>query len=107
LALRAVEGSRIARVLARVAAARAGGSDEWAQWTTTSFQVDTGLVRLPAGVDGEAVMLDAPLEFRIHPRALRVLVPPGTVRLRPTEARLFGRAAVRRLWAVARGREQP
>ncbi len=106
-ALRAVEGSRIARVLARVAAARAGGSDEWAQWTTTSFQVDTGLVRLPAGVDGEAVVLDAPLEFRIQPRALRVLVPPGTVRLRPTGARLFGRAAVRRLWAVARGREQP
>ena len=106
-ALRAVEGSRIARVLARVAAARAGGSDEWAQWTTTSFQVDTGVVRLPAGVDGEAVVLDAPLEFRIHPRALRVLVPPGTVGLRPTEARLFGRAAVRRLWAVARGREQP
>jgi diacylglycerol kinase family enzyme len=33
--------------------------------------------RLRAAVDGEPVELEAPVEFRIEPRALRVLVPPS------------------------------
>ena len=39
-------------------------------WTTPSFDVDAyGAV--PAGIDGEAVILDPPLRFRIRPAALR------------------------------------
>ena len=105
-ALRAADGAGIAGVLARVAAGRVGRSDAWSQWTTTSFRVAASPPRLPAGVDGEAAVLDAPLEFRIWPGALRVLVPAGTVGLGPPGARPFSRDAVRRLWAVARGREQ-
>jgi len=35
--------------------------------------------REPLGitVDGEPDVLETPIEFRIEPRALRVLVPPG------------------------------
>ena len=32
-----------------------------------------------AGIDGEAVELETPLEFRIHPRGLRMLVPEDVV----------------------------
>jgi len=45
--------------------------------TGTSFAIDADTHRLEAAVDGEPDVLETPLEFRIEPRALRVLVPPG------------------------------
>jgi diacylglycerol kinase family enzyme len=42
------------------------------------FVVDASAGRLEAAVDGEPDVLETPIEFRIEPRALRVLVPPGT-----------------------------
>ena len=42
------------------------------------FVVDARGRRLQAAVDGEPALLETPLEFRIAPRALRVLVPPGS-----------------------------
>ena len=39
------------------------------------FVVDAAAGRLEAAVDGEPDMLETPLEFRVEPRALRVLVP--------------------------------
>jgi len=42
-----------------------------------SFRVDAHSGRLEAAVDGEPDVLETPVEFRIDPRALRVLVPPG------------------------------
>jgi Diacylglycerol kinase catalytic domain len=45
----------------------------WREWSAPKFQVDSkGPV--PAGIDGEAVTLEAPLRFRIRPGALRVRV---------------------------------
>jgi diacylglycerol kinase family enzyme len=46
--------------------------------TGERFVVDSALGRLEAAVDGEPEVLETPVEFRIEPRALRVLVPPGT-----------------------------
>jgi diacylglycerol kinase family enzyme len=43
------------------------------QWSAPSFEVDSGRP-VPAGIDGEAVVIDPPLVFRITPRALRVRV---------------------------------
>jgi diacylglycerol kinase family enzyme len=40
------------------------------------FRVDAAAGRLEAAVDGEPDVLDTPIEFRIEPSALRVLVPP-------------------------------
>jgi diacylglycerol kinase family enzyme len=39
------------------------------------FRVDASAGRLAAAVDGEPDVLQTPIEFRIEPRALRVLVP--------------------------------
>jgi diacylglycerol kinase family enzyme len=45
------------------------------QWTVPEFEVDSG-DPVAAGIDGEAVMLDAPIRFRIRPHALRVRIAP-------------------------------
>ena len=42
------------------------------------FRIDSAAGRLEAAVDGEPEVLATPIEFRIEPRALRVLVPPDT-----------------------------
>ena len=41
------------------------------------FVVDAQVGRLAAAVDGEPDVLTTPIEFRVEPLALRVLVPPG------------------------------
>jgi hypothetical protein len=43
------------------------------QWKSPEFQVDA-TNPVPAGIDGEAVMLDPPLRFRTLPDALRVRI---------------------------------
>ena len=53
-----------------------GQESPWAHWTTTSFEVDSPAGTLEVGIDGEPVVLDTPLEFRIHAGALHVLLPP-------------------------------
>jgi diacylglycerol kinase family enzyme len=104
-ALRARTGAALARVLAKATVRRPATGAAWAQWETTALRVDSKLPDLPAGVDGETVVLSTPLEFRILPRALRVLVP---ARVRPPapKARPLSLSALRRLWVVAVGRER-
>ena len=45
----------------------------WHEWATPAFEVDAD-GPIAAGIDGEAVTLDAPLRFRILPAALRVRI---------------------------------
>ena len=47
----------------------------WKQRSCTRLSIDAPSHRLRAAVDGEPEVLDTPLEFRIEPQALRVLVP--------------------------------
>jgi diacylglycerol kinase family enzyme len=45
----------------------------WREWTTPEIKLDApGSVA--AGIDGEAALLEAPIHFRIRPRALRVRI---------------------------------
>ncbi len=44
-------------------------------WTAPSFEVKAA-TPVPAGIDGEAAMLEPPLDFRILPGALRVRIAP-------------------------------
>jgi diacylglycerol kinase family enzyme len=101
-ALRARTGAALAglatRALARGGRAPAGGA--WAQWTTPGLRVEAPVPELPAGVDGEAVTLANPLEFRVLPGALRVLVPPALGPPAP-RVRLHRWSTVRRLVRVA------
>jgi diacylglycerol kinase family enzyme len=45
----------------------------WREWSAPTFEVDSDSP-VPAGVDGEAVMLDPPLRFAIRPHVLRVRI---------------------------------
>lgn len=49
----------------------------WSERRGERFVVDGRGGPLEAAIDGEPVRLEPPIEFRIEPRALRVLVPPA------------------------------
>ena len=103
-ALRARTGAALAGLATRVLArgGRAPAGTGWALWTTTVLRVEAPLPHLPAGIDGEAATLAAPLEFRVLPRALRVLVPPALAS-RTLRPRLHRWATLRGLLRVAAG----
>jgi diacylglycerol kinase family enzyme len=64
-------------IAAFVAAESAGQLDRfdgWTAWSSPTFRVDSS-APVEAGVDGEALVLDPPLEFRQLPGALRVRLP--------------------------------
>ncbi|MGZ8665636.1 MAG: diacylglycerol/lipid kinase family protein [Solirubrobacterales bacterium] len=64
----------------------------WEEWSASTFEVEAD-ARVPAGIDGEAVQLEPPLRFSIHPLALRVRIarshpgasPSATVPDRPAQ----------------------
>ena len=45
----------------------------WREWSAPTFEVDSS-GPVPAGIDGEALVLDAPLHFHIRPGVLRVRI---------------------------------
>lgn len=45
----------------------------WREWSASTFEISSDQP-VPAGIDGEAAMLTAPLRFRILPAALRVRI---------------------------------
>jgi diacylglycerol kinase family enzyme len=57
------------------AARPASSSSLLQRWSTSAFQVDSAQP-VPLGIDGEAVVLDPPIRFRIRPRVLRVRIAP-------------------------------
>jgi diacylglycerol kinase family enzyme len=60
-----------------VASSPAGGprliQRPWREWSAPAFEVEAD-GPIPAGIDGEPVILDSPLRFRILPAALRVRI---------------------------------
>jgi diacylglycerol kinase family enzyme len=49
----------------------------WEERSAPKFTIDTGPGSLRAALDGEPARLETPLELRVEPRALRLLVPPS------------------------------
>jgi len=47
------------------------------RWEASSYRIESD-DEIHAGLDGEAVGFESPLEMAIHPGELRVLVPSGT-----------------------------
>jgi diacylglycerol kinase family enzyme len=77
---------------------------DWAEWTDTSFEVRSGQP-VEVGVDGEAMLLDPPIRFRIVPGALRVRIPPEAPGHSPAAAvPTSGWATLTALWQTATGR---
>jgi hypothetical protein len=77
VAARAGEGDAFPRFAEAWWAGRPDPSRGWLQWEAREFEVRSG-GPMPAGVDGEAVVMDAPVRFRCLPGALRVRLPGGT-----------------------------
>ena len=47
----------------------------WEERSADRFVIDAGGRKVQAAIDGEPVALETPVEFRIEPRALRLLLP--------------------------------
>jgi diacylglycerol kinase family enzyme len=76
----------------------------WREWSAPEFEVDSDHP-IPAGIDGEAVMLEPPLHFRILPGALRVRIARAHPGASPSAAVPEGLGdGVRALVMIAAGR---
>jgi diacylglycerol kinase family enzyme len=74
-AVNAASGHEAAAVVTRTALGLGERDPRLHQFTAETFEVRSRSGKAFAGIDGEALELDTPLEFRSHPRALRMLVP--------------------------------
>jgi diacylglycerol kinase family enzyme len=96
------EHSPVPRALERAAAE--GRVPPLSQWTATAFRVDSS-GPVPVGLDGEALRIAPPLEFRTLPGALRVRLPVTAARASQTTIRPPGvRRTVVALLRVFAGR---
>jgi diacylglycerol kinase family enzyme len=59
----------------RALAGRLRQASDFRAFGATELRIDTGHHHLRVAIDGELRRLDAPLHYRIHPGALRVIVP--------------------------------
>ncbi len=76
------------------------------EWSAPGFEVDADRP-VPAGIDGEALMLDPPLRFRIRPGVLRVRIARKHPGASPSATAPEGvRAGVVELARIAGGRDQ-
>jgi diacylglycerol kinase family enzyme len=71
------ERERLDDGLLHLYAATGVARSRWTERSGVRFAINATAGYLRAAVDGEPERLSTPLEFRIEPRALRVLVPPG------------------------------
>ena len=67
----------ILRVALRILVGREAGQ-ELNAFEAEELWVDPGTVRVNVSTDGEVSIMDAPLHYRIRPRALGVVVPKRT-----------------------------
>jgi diacylglycerol kinase family enzyme len=103
--MRIDDPSYIAELVALQSAGQIKRFRGWLEWTESSFVVDSDDL-IEAGIDGEALVLEAPLEFTSMPGALRVRVPQHAPGLSPAAIAAASRLTsdnLRRLWAIARG----
>ena len=103
VAISASTGAEAAQVFTLSALGQRRRSRYWHEFTAEQFEVRSRSGKAYAGVDGEALELDTPLEFRIHPRGLRLLVPEGN--LTAAEQRRARDISARDLIDIACGRD--
>jgi len=79
-AVNARNGLQAAEVVTRALAGLGPRHDPFFhEFTAETFEVRSRSGKAFAGIDGEAVELETPMEFRIHPRGLLMLVPKDVV----------------------------
>jgi diacylglycerol kinase family enzyme len=65
----------LARLAVRALLGRLYEGDDFEAATTTRLRIDARHKRLLVATDGEVQAMELPLDYRIRPRALRVVVP--------------------------------
>ncbi len=99
--------AEMAELVAAEAAGRIQRFRGYAEWATPTFMIQSD-EPVEAGVDGEALVFDAPLEFRSLPGALRVRLPSRSWGHSPAALKPSSLSwTVRALASVARGQEAP
>ncbi len=78
-AVNAGNGREAAEIVTRVLTGLQRHDQYFHEFTAERFEVRSRSGKAFAGIDGEAVEPKTPLEFRIHPRALRMLVPEDVI----------------------------
>lgn len=102
VAVRAASVSDAALMVTRLTIGRGQNDPHLFQFTCPSFQVRSHSGHAWAGIDGESVRVPTPVEFAIHPKGLRLLVPPDAIVA--AERRRARAVSVRALVDVALGR---
>ncbi len=103
VAVTARSGREAAQVITLSAIGQRRRSPHWHEFTAETFEVRSRSGRVYAGVDGEALQLETPLEFKIHPRGLRLLVPEGNITA--AERRRARQVSAGDIVALVRGRD--
>jgi diacylglycerol kinase family enzyme len=75
--IEAVSRRALLALLLKAAAGDVEEAEGLVEWAAPRVSVDLPDHRIHAAIDGEPVVLDAPLELELEARALRVLVPPA------------------------------
>ena len=101
VAVTAATGREAAEVVTLTALGQRRRSRHWHEFTTERFEVQSRSGKAFAGIDGEALELETPLTFAIHPRGLRLLVPREN--LTAAERRQARDVSVTDLVSLARG----
>ena len=101
VALTGARGKDAAGLLALGAVGQRKRSRNWYEFTAETFEVRSRSGTAFAGVDGEALEMATPMEFRIYPGGLRLLVPEGN--LDAARRRHARNVSLRELLEVARG----
>jgi diacylglycerol kinase family enzyme len=101
-AVNAASGPAAARLTARSAVGLRTRDPGWHEFTCESFVVRSRSGSAFAGVDGEALDLNTPLRFRIHPKGMRILVPSSNLEI--AARRRARNVSIGALFAVARGK---
>ena len=78
-AINARSGGEAAEIATRAMVGLAKRDQYFHEFTCENFTVTSHAGTAFAGIDGEALQLDTPLEFKSHPRALRMLVPKDVI----------------------------
>ena len=75
--IEAVSTRTLVGLLFMAAASDVEEAEGLVEWAAPRLRVDLTDHRIHAAIDGEPVVLEAPLELELEPRALRVLLPPA------------------------------
>jgi diacylglycerol kinase family enzyme len=74
--IEAVSRRALLGLFGRAVAGSLERAEGWGEWVAERFRLEASRDHLHAAVDGEPVILPAPLDFEVRPRGLRVLLPP-------------------------------